>query len=233
MHEPKISPVQITGRMAGAVLMMLCFSATPFAQELERGVSASILVSRFAAGESGPTVVNAPIHPETRYGDTFGTGVGLTAQYFRQIGTVFRWQAGFVYRSWPGRHFEGGEFQPGWEFGAAGKFDDLTLAGVVGGLSIIRQPGSKLRPFAAIDLAVVHMSELNVVTSGASEPYWESTTKDFLTLKCGFSYQASSRTSVLFHAGMSILGKPDNIDIMTSATAGTSLDAGIGVSYTF
>jgi len=213
--------------------MSLFMSEALPAQELERGISVSILGSGFVAGESGPHVVNAPIHPDTGYSDTFGTGVGLSVQYFSQVKTTFRWQAGLVYRFWPGQHFEGGEFQPGWEFGAAGQFDDLTLVGVSCGLSIIRPAGPKLRPFASIDLAIVRMSQLNVAVNGVSQPYWDSAAKDFLTMQAGLSYQVSPRAAVLFHAGMSILGQPDSTGIFTSGTAGTAFDAGIGVSYAF
>jgi len=233
MHTPNISATRAVSNVGAAVLLTLLMSGTLPAQELERGISVSILGSGFVAGESGPHVVKAPIHPETGYADTFGTGVGLTVQYFSHVTTTFRWQAGLVYRSWPGQHFEGGEFQPGWEFGAAGQFDDLTLAGVSGGLSIIRQPGPKLRPFASIDLAIVRMSQLNVAVNGASHPYWESAAKDFLTMQAGLSYQVSPRAAALLHAGISILGKPESSGIFTSGTGGSAIDAGIGVSYAF
>ena len=233
MNTPNISATRAVSNVGAAVLLTLFMSGTLLAQELERGISVSILGSGFVAGESGPHVVSAPIHPETGYSDTFGTGVGLTVQYFSQVKTTFRWQAGLVYRSWPGQHFAGGEFQPGWEFGATGRFDDLTLAGISCGLSIIRQPGPKLRPFASMDLAIVRMSQLNVAVNGASQPYWESAAKDFLTMQAGLSYKVSPRAAVLFYAGMSILGQPESAGILSSGTGGSAFDAGIGVSYAF
>jgi hypothetical protein len=208
-------------------------AGTAAAENPERGVNVSIVGSGFVAGESGPTVVNAPLHPETGFEDTFGTGIGLSAEYFRHFSANFRWQVGILYRNWPGERFEGGEFQPGWEFGGAGDFDDLSVVGVYGGISVIRQAGPKLRPFASMDLAVVRMKELDVSVSGASQPYWISTTKDLLTMKGGLSYEISSRSAILFHVGFTILGKPESTSVFSSATAGTAADMGIGFSYTF
>lgn len=208
-------------------------SGTAAAGDPERGVNVSVVGSSFVAGESGPTVVNAPFHPETGFEDTFGRGLGLSAEYFRHFSANFRWQVGILYRNWPGERFEGGEFQPGWEFGGAGDFDDLSVVGVYGGISVIRRAGPKLRPFASMDLAVVRMKELDVSVSGSSQPYWTSTTKDLLTMKGGLSYEISPRSAVLFHAGFTILGEPESSGIFSSATAGTAADIGIGLSYTF
>ena len=220
-------------RLVPVVLLGLAVSPALHAQGPERGISISVSGSGFVAGESGPTVVPAPIHPETGFEDTFGTGVGISAQYFRQMGAAFRWQVGLIHRRWPGQYFEGGEFQPGWQFGAAGRFDDLALTGAYAGVSVIRPPGPKLRPFASLDLAVVRISELNVTVSGDSEQYWKSATKDFLVLKGGITYRVSDRTAVLIHAGASILGQPDSVDVFAGATAGTAADVGIGIDYTF
>ena len=203
------------------------------AQEPERGIEVSILWSTFFGGDSGPTVPGAPIEPRMRYQDTFGSGIGLTAHYFRQMHGVWRWQAGVIYQDWPGQYFEGGEFQPGWQYGAGGKFDDLTLTGVYGGFTAIRQPGVKLRPFASIDLAVVNWSELGVVVNGVSQPYWKSTIKDYLLIRGGVAYEISESTSLTFHAGFSVLGKPDSASIFAAGTAGSALVVGVGASHVF
>lgn len=219
--------------LAIAIISTAGFSATAVAQSIERGVEFSVFGSSFFGGESGPTVVNAPIHPETSYSDTFGTGFGISAQYFRQIRSVFRWQAGLIYQNWPGEYFEGGEFQPGWEFGAAGQFGDLEITGIYGGFTVIRQPGAKLRPFVSMDLAIVNMSKLNVVVSGVSEPYWDSSTKDYMIVKGGLAYQVSEKAAVTFHAGFSVMGEPESVSVFTGGTSGSSTVLGIGASYTF
>lgn len=211
----------------------LSSSAPVLAQDPERGIELNVSGSSFFGGDSGPTVPGAPVHPETRYGDTFGTGYGITAQYFRQVRPVLRWQLGIIHQNWPGEFFEGGEFQDGWEFGAGGQFDDLTFTGVYGGITLIRQSGAKLRPFASIDLAIVSVSKVEVVVSGASQPYWESSIKDFLLMKGGLAYEVSPSTSVIFQAGFSVLGKPENVSIFSAGTAGSSLVVGIGASYSF
>ena len=208
-------------------------SKPAFAQDPERGVEFSIFASSFFGGDSGPTVPGAAIHPETRYDDTFGSGFGVTAQYFRQVRPVLRWQVGLIYQRWPGEFFEGGEFQVGWAFGAGGLFDDLTFAGVYGGFTLIRQPGAKLRPFASIDLAIVTLSELNVVVSGTSQPYWKSTIKDFALVKGGLAYEVSPAASIIFHAGFSVMGQPESVGIFSSGTAGSTLVVGVGASYFF
>lgn len=101
------------------------------------------------------------------------------------------------------------------------------------GITVIRQPGPKWRPFASFDLAVVQISELNVRVSGVTQPYWESTIKDYGNIRGGIAYVVSPRASVTFHAGFSVLGEPDSVDIFSSGTAGSSLNFGIGGSYTF
>ena len=203
------------------------------AQDRERGIEVSILWSTFFGGDSGPTVPGAPIEPRMRYQDTFGSGIGLTALYFRQIHPVWRWQVGVIYQNWPGQYFEGGEFQPGWQFGAGGQFDDLTITGVYGGFTAIRQPGVKLRPFAAIDLAVVNLSELGVVVNGENQPYWKSTIKDYLLIRGGVAYEISESTALTFHAGFSVLGQPERESIFASGTAASALVVGIGASHLF
>ena len=203
------------------------------AQDPERGIEVSMLWSTFFGGDSGPTVPGAPINPRMRYQDTFGSGLGLTAHYFRQLHGVWRWQAGVLYQNWPGQFFEGGELQPGWQYGAGGQFDDLTLTGVYGGFTAIRQPGAKLRPFAAIDLAVVNMSELGVAVNGESQPYWKSTIKDYLLIRGGVAYEIAESTSLTFHAGFSILGQPDSANIFAAGTAGSALVVGVGASHVF
>ena len=219
--------------LALAILVPICFSELANARDPERGVEFSILWSSFFGGDSGPTVPGGPLEPETRYQDTFGPGFGVTAQYFRQFHSNYRWQAGLLYQNWPGEFFEGGELQPGWEFGAGGKFDDLTITGVYGGITAIRQPGAKLRPFASIDLAIVRLPELSVVVSGESRPYWKDTLKDYLLIKGGVAYEISATTTLTLDAGFSVLGQPENVNIYSSGTAGSALVVGIGVSYRF
>jgi hypothetical protein len=209
-------------------LTALGVSGAAVAQESERGFEVSVLASSFFGGHSGPTVVFASMHPETRYEDTFGSGFAITAQYFRQIHPVFRWQAGVIYQNWPGEFFEGGEFQNGWEFGAPGEFDDLTLTGVYAGVTAIRRPVSKVRPFASMDLALVNMSAVNVVVAGVSQPYWRSTAKDFMLIKGGIAYEISAKTSVTFLAGFSVMGRPDSVDTLSSGTSAAAWNIGVG-----
>jgi len=227
--------VAVKLRFASFLAMLLVgglgFSRAALAQEPEQGIEISILRSSFVGGDSGPTVLGGNVGSESRYDDTFSAGVGLTAQYFRQIRSVFRWQVGIVHQSWPGKFFEGGEFQEGWAFGAGGQFDDLTLTGVYGGLSAIRGPDARFRPFASIDLAIVSLSNVNVVVSGTSQPYWTSTTKDYLQMRGGVAYEISPRASLTIHAGFSVLGQPESVSIFSSGTAASALNFGVGISY--
>lgn len=206
-------------------------SSTGLAQAPEHGFEISILGSSFFAGDSGPTVLGGGLRSEAHYDDTFGAGIGVTAQYFRQIRSVFRWQAGIVHQAWSGEFFEGGEFQEGWAFGTGGQFDDLTLTGVYGGFTAVRGSDAKFRPFASIDLAIVRLSDMNVVVSGTSQPYWTSTTKDYLLLRGGVAYKISPRASLTIHAGFSVLGRPESVSVFSSGTAASALNFGIGVSY--
>lgn len=206
---------------------------TAEAQDDERGIEVAIHGSSFFGGDSGPVVVFAPIQPETLYEDTFGTGFGITAAYFRQFSSVWRWQLGLVYQNWPGELFEGGEFQPGWQFGAAGQFGDLTLTGVYGGVTVIRRRGTKIRPFASMDLAIVNMAEVNVNVDGTTQPYWESTIKDFLLMKAGVAYEASEAAQISFYTGVTIVGSPESVDFFSAANAGSALILGASVSYIF
>ena len=218
----------------GALLVAtMGVSAVAAAQDTEQGVEFSAFGSSFFGGDSGPTVVGAPLHPETRYEDTFGAGFGLMVQYFRQVRPILRWQAGLIHQSWPGKFFEGGEFQPGWAFGAGGRFDDLKFTGIYGGITFIRQPGAKLRPFASVDLAIAKLSKVDVSVSGESQPYWKSTTKDFLIMRAGVAYRISAAAHVTLYGGFSVMGEPESVDIFSSATAASSLVAGIGASYAF
>jgi len=209
----------------------LGFFRAALAQEPEQGIEISVLGSSFFGGDSGPTVLGGSLQSESRYDDTFGAGVGLTAHYYRQIRSGFRWQAGIVHQTWPGKFFDGGEFQEGWAFGAGGQFDDLTLTGIYGGFTAIRGPDARFRPFASIDLAIVSLSDVNVVVSGTSQPYWTSTTKDYLVIRGGFAYEISRRTSLTIHAGFSVLGEPESVSLFSSATAASALNFGVGVSY--
>jgi hypothetical protein len=79
----------------------------------------------------------------------------------------------------------------------------------------------------------VRLSAVDVVVAGASQPYWESTTKDFLVMKGGLAYEVSPATSVIFHVGFSVLGKPESTSVFSSATAASSLVVGVGASYSF
>ncbi len=226
-----ISRPGLLSYFAMRVVVALSFSEAALAQDLEHGIEFSVLGSSFFGGDSGPTVLRAASASDTRYEDTFGSGVGITVQYFRQIRSVFRWQVGFIHQSWPGEFFEGGEFQEGWEFGAGGQFDDLRLTGIYGGFTAIRERGATLRPFASIDLAIVNLSDLNVAVAGVSQPYWTSTTKDYLLIRGGVAYEISPRASVTFHAGFSILGRPESVNIFSSGTAASAITYGVGVSY--
>ena len=219
--------------MALLSLIAIGSSESARAQDDERGIEVAIHGSSFFGGDSGPVVVNAPIHPETMYEDTFGTGFGITAAYFRQFSTIWRWQIGLVHQNWPGELFEGGHFQPGWEFGAAGRFGDLTLTGVYGGVTVIRRPGTKIRPYASMDLAIVNMAKVNVTVDGTSQPYWESTIKDFLLMKAGIAFEVSEAAQISVYTGFSVLGAPESVDIISSGTAGSASIFGASVSYIF
>lgn len=214
-----------------ATIAAVSFSESVLGQAREQGVEVSVITSSFFGGDAGPTVLGGPLASETLYDDTFGSGFAVAAQYFRQLGSVFRWQIGFIHQDWPGEFFEGGEFQGGWEFGAGGKFDDLRLTGIYGGFTAIRGRGAKIRPFAAIDLAIVNLSDVNVVVSGVGQPYWTSTTKDYLLIKGGLSYEISPKASVTCHVGFSVLGRPDSVNIFSAGTAGSALNLGVGFSY--
>jgi len=217
--------------MVALATFSLSAATLTLAQDPEQGIEFSVLSSSFFGGDSGPTVLGGTQTSETLYEDTFDSGFAITAQYFRQIGSAFRWQVGIIYQYWPGQFFAGGEFQEGWEFGAGGEFDDLSLQGVYGGFTAIRARASKIRPFAAVDLAIVNLSDLNVIVAGASQPYWTSTTKDYLLIKGGIAYEISPRASATLHIGFSVLGQPESVNIFTAATAASAFNIGMGFSY--
>ena len=209
----------------------LGFPTAGLAQDLEAGIEISVLGSSFFGGDSGPAVLGGGNRSEARYEDTFGSGIGLTAQYYRQIRSIYRWQIGMVHQSWPGKFFEGGELQAGWQFGAGGQFDDLTVTGIYGGLTAIGAPETRFRPFASIDLAIVSLSGINVVVSGTSQPYWTSTTKDYLLIRGGVAYEISPRASLTIHGGFSVLGQPETVSVFSSGTAASALNFGVGLSF--
>jgi hypothetical protein len=203
------------------------------AEAPEHGMEVSVFGSSFFAGDSGPTVGVGGSMSEALFSDTFDTGFGLNAHYYRQFHPTFRWQVGLLYQRWAGKYFEGGEFQPVTEFGAGGQFDDLTLTGVFGGLTAIARRDSKLQPYASMDLALVNIAELNVTVNGVSQPYWKNTYKDYIQLRAGVAYVASENVTVVLHAGISTLGTPDAVDIFSQGTAGSALNFGVGLSVPF
>ena len=204
------------------LLAALLAAGPSFAEDAPRyGFAAGAFASSFIGGDSGPVT---PLS-ETRYSDTFNTGFGLRLEAYRDFQSGWRGQVGLVYASWGGRHFAGGEFPAGAQFG------DFSLAGIYLGGRFTFGQGESFTPFVLGNLGLVYLSELSVVSGGTTIPYWSGNWRDYIELGAGVAKRTSGGTWTL-DVRLQTFGAPEPATWpIGAATAGTSLMFGVGYEW--
>jgi len=185
------------------------------------GITAGAFASRFIGGDSGPVT---PLS-ETLYSDTFSSGLGLRLEVYRNFDSGWRGQVGLVYAKWDGEYFVGGEFPAGAQFG------NFSLSGIyVGGRSPVGR-GAGFHPYVLGNLGLVYLSELSVVSGGATIPYWSGNWRDYLELGAGVARRTGGGTLTV-DVRLQVFGQPEAATWpIGAATTGTSLLLGVGYEW--
>ena len=206
-----------------ALLLALLAAVPALADGAPRyGFAAGAFASSFIGGDSGPVT---PLS-ETVYSDTFSTGFGLRLEAYRDFDSGWRGQVGLVYAGWGGEQFTGGEFPAGAQFG------DFSLAGVyIGGRYSFGQ-GEGFRPYVLGNLGLVYLSELSVVSGGATIPYWSGNWRDYIELGAGVAKRTGGSGTITLDVRLQTFGAPEAATWpIGAATAGTSLLFGVGYEW--
>jgi hypothetical protein len=209
--------------LAGLLSALVAAPPSPAADSASRyGLSVGAFASQFVGGDSGPVT---PLS-DTRYSDTFGTGFGLRLEAYRNFDSGWRGQVGLVYAGWGGEFFTGGEFPAGAQFG------DFSLSGIYVGGRIALGDAAGFQPYLLGNLGLVYLSEMSVVSGGATIPYWSGNWRDYLELGAGVAKRMGGGGTITLDLRLQTFGAPDPATWpIGAATAGTSLLFGVGYEW--
>jgi hypothetical protein len=186
------------------------------------GVAAGAFLSKFIGGDSGP---ETPLS-DTAYGDTFQNGGGVRVEGYRDFGSGWRAQVGLVHAQWSGKHFVGGEFPGGAQFG------DFSLTGMYLGGRIAADRASGLVPYVLGNFGLVRLSSLSVQSAGAAMPYWSDTWRDYLELGAGVAWKLRGASAITVDLRLQAFGKPTSVNFpIAEATGGQSLLLNVGYEW--
>jgi hypothetical protein len=175
------------------------------------GFTAGVLVSQFMVGDAGPVTLVS----EMPYADTFGTGVGLRLEGYRDYDSGWRAQVGLVYEGWSGKYFAGGEFPAGVQFG------DFSVYGIYAGVRYLMGRADGYQPYIVGNLGAVYLSPLSVVTGGTTIPYWTGNWGNYFELGAGVSRRAGNG-AITLDLRLQIIGAPDPATWPTTAATNSS-----------
>jgi hypothetical protein len=175
------------------------------------GISAGVFAGQFVVGDSGPVTLLS----ETPYADTFGTGVGLRLEGYRNYGDGWRGQIGLVYEGWSGKYFAGGEFPAGVQFG------DFSVYGIYAGVRYLMGRAGGYQPYIVGNLGAVYLSELSVVSGGTTIPYWTGNWGNYFELGAGVS-RRTGNGAITLDVRLQIIGAPDPATWPTAAATNSS-----------
>jgi hypothetical protein len=200
---------------------------TPTQKGMKFGVSLALAVVPFepaGGGDSGP---ETPLST-TKYKDTFDMGWGGRVEGFYDWTPTLRGQVGIVHNRWKGKHFTGGEFPNGADFG------DFNLTALYIGLKYRFLPASRLRPYILGNIGVASLSSVDVTFNGSTRSYWSQTYRDYLDIGTGVEYRLTDHIGVYLDVRLEVFGKPNSdLGYIADATGGHSLPVTIGLDFSF